>query len=121
MRPEALHPLAGRAAQAAEAAGSLGGVQGYWKMHDWLMRNLSAFNDASLRAAAQKMGIDPDALFAEMGKPEITAAIVEDARAAQQLGLTAVPMVFVNGKWVWRTMREEENVVLRIIEAAGRP
>ncbi len=121
VRPEALHPLAGRAAQAAEAAGSLGGAQGYWKMHDWLMRNLSSFNDESLRAAAGKMGVNPEALFAEMGKPDIAAVIVEDARAAQQLGLTAVPMVFVNGKWVWRTMRENENIALRVIEEAGRP
>jgi protein-disulfide isomerase len=121
VRPEALHPLAGRAAQAAEAAGNLGGAQGYWKMHDWLMRNLSSFSDGSLRAAAQKMGIDPAALFAEMAKPEITAAIVEDARAGQQLGLTGVPMVFINAKWVWRTMRDQDNLVLPIIEAAGRP
>lgn len=121
VRPEALHPLAGRAAQAAEAAGSLGGVKGYWKMHAWLMSNLQSFNDDALRAAARKMGLDPDALLAEMGKPEITAAIVDDSRAAQQLGLNAVPFVFVNGKWLWRTTREGENVALRVIEAAGKP
>ena len=48
-------------------------------------------------------------------------AIVEDARAAQQLGLNSVPMVFVNGRWVWRTTREGENVALRVIDEAGRP
>jgi protein-disulfide isomerase len=121
VRPEALHPLAGRMAQAAEAAGNLGGAKGYWKMHDWLIRNFKTFSDQSLRVAAKKMGVDPDALFAEMGKPDINAAIMEDARAAQQLGLNAVPMVFVNGKWIMRTIREEENVALRVIEAAGRP
>jgi protein-disulfide isomerase/uncharacterized membrane protein len=121
VRPEALHPLAGRMAQAAEAAGSLGGSKGYWKMHDWIIRNFKTFSDESLRVAAKKMGMDPDALFAEMAKPEINAAIMEDARAAQQLGLNAVPMVLVNGKWIMRTIREEENVALRVIEAAGRP
>jgi protein-disulfide isomerase/uncharacterized membrane protein len=121
VRPEAVHPLAGRAAQAAEAAGSLGGAQGYWKMHDWLMRNLKSFSDESLRAAARKMGLNPDALFAEMGKPEINAAIVEDSRAAQQIGLNAVPMVFVNGKWIMRTVRDDVNVVLRVIDVAGKP
>lgn len=121
VRPEAVHPLAGRAAQAAEAAGSLGGAQGYWKMHDWLMRNLKSFSDESLRAAARKMGLDPDALIAEMGKPEINAAIVEDSRAAQQIGLNAVPMVFVNGKWIMRTVRDDVNVVLRVIDVAGKP
>jgi protein-disulfide isomerase len=121
VRPEAVHPLAGRAAQAAEAAGNLGGAKAYWKMHDWLMRNVKSFSDESLRAAASKMGLDPAALFAEMSKPAVNAPIVEDSRAAQQLGLNAVPMVFVNGKWVLRTLREQENVVLRVIDAAGRP
>jgi protein-disulfide isomerase/uncharacterized membrane protein len=121
VRPEAIHPLAGRAAKAAEAAGSIGGSAGYWKMHAWLMDNVASFNDAALRSAAGTMGIDPDRLFAEMGKPEVTAAITEDARAAQQLGLTAVPMVFVNGRWIQRTIREGENVVLWIMEEAGRP
>ena len=121
VRPEAVHPQAGRAAQAAEAAGAIGGAQAYWKMHDWLMRNLQSFNDESLRTAAESMRIDSDKLFAEMEKPDITAAIVEDARAAQQLGLTGVPMVFVNGKWIWRTMRDSENIVLPVIEEAGRP
>jgi protein-disulfide isomerase len=119
VRPEALHPMAGRAAQAAEAAGSLGGGEAYWKMHEWLMRNLSSFNDESLRAAARNLGLDPSELFAEMDKPHVAAAIVEDARAAQQLGLTGVPMVFVNAKWVWRTTREGENIVLKVIEEAA--
>lgn len=120
VRPEAIHPLAGRAAQAAVAAGSLRGAAGFWTMHDWLMANLKTFDDVSLRAAAQKMGIDPHALFAEMEKPEIAAAIAEDARAAKQLGLTAVPMLFVNGKWVWRTSREGESIAAHIIQEAGR-
>ena len=64
------------------------------------------------------MGIDPDRLFAEMGKPEVTAAIAEDARAAQQLGLTSVPMVFINGRWVQRTIRDGTNVVLKVMEEA---
>jgi hypothetical protein len=60
-------------------------------------------------------------LFAEIEKPQITAAIVEDARAARQLGLTGVPMVLVNGKWIWRTMRDNENIVLPVTEEAGKP
>ncbi len=121
VRKEAIHPKAGQAAKAAEAAGSIGGAAGFWKMHDWLMRNLETFSDESLRAAAGKMGIDADALFAAMKRPEITAPIFEDERAAQQLGLNAVPMVFVNGRWVPRAMRGDENIVLRIIEEAGKP
>jgi protein-disulfide isomerase/uncharacterized membrane protein len=121
LRPEAVHPLAGKAAKAAEAAGSLGGADAYWKIHDWLMRNLQSFTDESLRDATRAAGLDPTKLFAEMQKPEVTEAINEDARAAQALGLTGVPMVFVNGKMVPRTVREKENIVIRIIEEVRKP
>jgi protein-disulfide isomerase len=121
VRREAIHPLAGRASKAAEAAGSIGGSAAYWKMHAWLMDNVATFSDATLRAAAERMGIDPTRLLAEMEKPEVAAAIAEDARAAQQVGLTAVPMVFVNGRWVQRAVRDGQNVVLPIMERAGRP
>jgi protein-disulfide isomerase len=118
VRSEAIHPLAGRAAKAAEAAGSLGGSAGYWKMHAWLMDNVASFNDAALRSAAGTMGIDPDRLCAEMGKPQVTAAITEDARAAQLLGLTSEPMVFINGRWIQRTIRDGTNVVLKVMGKA---
>lgn len=121
VRPEAIHPLAGRAAKAAEAAGSMTGSAGYWKMHVWLIENVPSFNDGTLRAAAEKMGLNPDRLLAEMGNPEVTAAINEDALAGKQLGLGGVPFVFVNGRWIQRTTRDGKNVVLTIIEEAGRP
>ena len=37
------HDLACGAAAAAEAAGSLGGNDAYWIMHDWLMTNQDTF------------------------------------------------------------------------------
>jgi protein-disulfide isomerase/uncharacterized membrane protein len=115
VRPEAIHPLAGRAAEAAEAAGSLGGSAAYWKMHAWLMANQKAFSDDAVRAAAGKMGLDGAALLAAMDKPDVSAAIAEDARAAQRVGLTGVPMVFINSRWVPRTTRDDENIVIRIL------
>ncbi len=121
VRPEAIHPKAGQAAKAAEAAGAIGGADAFWKMHDWLMKNIPAFSDDSLRDAAGKMGLDAGRLLAQMKKPETMTPILEDEKAAQQLGLNAVPMVFVNGRWVPRAMRGDENIVLRIIEEAGRP
>lgn len=115
VRPEAIHPLAGRAAQAAEAARLLGGNAAYRQMHAWLMSNQKTFSDETLRAAAGKMGLNAAALFDAMNKPEVAAAIAEDARAAQKIGLTGVPMVLIDSRWVPRTMRDEENIVLRIL------
>ncbi len=115
VRPDAIHPLAGRAAKAAEAAGSLGGSAAFWKMHAWLMANQKDFSDDTVRAAAGKMGLDGKALLSAMDSPEVAAAIVEDARAGQRVGLTGVPMVFINSRWVPRTTREDENIVIRIL------
>jgi protein-disulfide isomerase len=115
VRPEALHPLAGRAAKAAEAAGSLGGAAAYWKMHDWLMSHQKEFGDETLLAAARGMGLDPDALVKEMDKPEVASAIAEDCRAGQTVGLRGVPMVIIDGRWVPRTNLGDENVVIRIL------
>jgi protein-disulfide isomerase/uncharacterized membrane protein len=115
VRPEAVHPLAGRAAKAAEAAGALGDASAYWKMHQWLMDNQKSFSDETLKAAASGMGLDPAALLQEMGKPAVAAAIAEDADAGKRLGLTGVPMIFIDDKWVPRTTREEQNIVITIL------
>jgi protein-disulfide isomerase/uncharacterized membrane protein len=121
VRSEAIHPLAGRAARAAEAAGSIGGDSGFWKMHAWLMDHAGALNDETLRAAAAPLGFDPARLLSEMEAPQVAAAVEADCRAGQQLGLRAVPMVLVDGRWVQRTMRQGKNVALLIIEAARKP
>ena len=47
----------------------------------------------------------------------LNKSALEDA--AKALGLSAVPMVFVNSRWVPRTMRDEENVVLSILAELG--
>ncbi len=114
------HPLACRAAQAAEAAGTLGGADAYWAMHDWLMSNQQRFSDATLRGAAADMGLDPEALFAQMDTPEVAAAITEDARAGKTLGLRSIPMIFINNKFVPRWRFQEHRTLQRMIEEAAQ-
>lgn len=115
------HPLACRAAAAAEAAGMLGGAEAYWHMHDWLMTSQQAFNDAALRDAALGMGLDPDALFAQMESQEVKNAIAEDAKMARSLGLQSIPFIFVNDRHVQRWMVGNKSAIDLILnEAAGR-
>lgn len=119
--PEAsLHPMACKAAQAAEAAGIVGGNDGYWKMHTWLLKNRAGLDDAKIRAGAREVGLDGDAVLAAMDRPEVMAAIREDAVAGGGMAFTGIPAVYVNGKWVPRTYREGDQVVARIMEAAAR-
>ncbi len=93
------HPQACLAARAAEAAGSLGGPDGYWRMHEWLMGNQRNLDADSIRRAA---------------------AIAEDAQAAKRLGLRSIPMIFVNGKFVPRWQLEGRSMLGEIVEEARR-
>lgn len=121
--PQTKHPLACRAAQAAEAAGRLGGNDLYWRMHAWLMGNQSGFADETLRAAAVGMGLDADALFTEMDSTEVARAIREDATAAKSFGLRGVPFFFVGDRYVpyWRLKGERlaEHIIEIAVERAG--
>ena len=113
-----LHPLACRASQAAEAAGRLGGSEAYWRMHEWLFANIDEFNDETLCAAAIEMNLDPNALFAEMGSPEVAAAIEEDSRAGHGMGLRVIPFLFINERRVPRWRLEGQPVLETMIEKA---
>jgi protein-disulfide isomerase len=108
-----------RTARAAEAAGRLGGVDTFWKVHAWLMAHRSDYSDELLRASAPVFGLDPDALFAEMEKPTVASAIEEDIRAGKGDGLRFIPRIIINGRWLQRFSLEGENVVLRALEAAA--
>jgi predicted DsbA family dithiol-disulfide isomerase/uncharacterized membrane protein len=116
----ALHPLACKAARAAEAGGQLGGNEGYWKMHAWLMANMKALSDATLRAAAESFGWDAQAFERAMNSEKTTAAITEDCEAAKRLGLTSIPFVVVNDKQVPRTWREGSNVMSLVLDEAAK-
>src|SRR4029077_11544325 len=51
------HDHACRAAEAAEAAGILGGNEAFWKMRDWLVARSALFSDDDLLKAAGEMQI----------------------------------------------------------------
>jgi protein-disulfide isomerase len=113
-----LHELACLASRAAEAAGTIGGNDGYWAMHAWLFDNLERLSEQTLHEAADELGIDEGALFAELQAAQVTGAIEEDATAGQTVSLTSVPLIFINQKRVprWRV----EGVPAGLIEAAAQ-
>jgi predicted DsbA family dithiol-disulfide isomerase/uncharacterized membrane protein len=126
---ERRHPDACQAALAAEAAGRLGGNEGYWKMHAWLMENQQPFNDEALRRAAVDMGIDDGALFSAMTEDGLQANILDDIRAGDRLpklrhgmppGIYGVPTIFVNGRFVPRWRLDDRPVLNDILSEAAR-
>ncbi len=112
-----LHPGACRAARAAESAGRLGGAAAFWRMHALLMAARDG-SDAGLRAAARGAGLDPGALLA--GMDAASDLVAQDAAAASQLGVTGIPMIFVNGRFVPQWRIEGANVLERLIGEAAK-
>jgi protein-disulfide isomerase/uncharacterized membrane protein len=114
-----------KAALAAEAAGSLGGNEAFWKMHDWLMARKGEFDDAALSAAAPGLGLDGAALLAAMQKDEVKAMVHDDVHAGDGFptlrigvppGIFAIPTIFVNERYLPRWMRGDKNVLPYILE-----
>jgi protein-disulfide isomerase len=108
-----------RAALAAEAAAMMAGDEGFWKMHDWLMLNKGVVTDESLAAAAGLIGVDGPALTAGMQNPTPAEAIRIHSRAGKSLGITGIPMIFINGRQVPRFKLDNENLLPRMIDAAA--
>lgn len=104
------------AARAAEAAGMLGGNDGFWRMHQWLFDNQSKFNDAALRAAAPSLGFNADELLREMNSPRVQAAIDTDVKAGKLYVQRGIPTVYANGKWVGRWKIGDANVLELIVK-----
>jgi protein-disulfide isomerase len=108
----ALHPNAARAAQAGGCADAQGK---FWQMHDAMYADQSALGDAALKDTALRLGLDPQAFNACLESAE-GAAIKTDKEASEQLGLSATPSSFVNGRYVngvmplyrWQALIDDE-------------
>ncbi|MFO0874091.1 MAG: thioredoxin domain-containing protein [Phycisphaerales bacterium] len=91
------HPNACWAARAAEAAGQLGGADGFWRMHEWLFRNRGAFTSEQLTAGVAELGFDPIAFTRRMQSPETFATVERDVAEGASLGVRQTPTVYLNG------------------------
>jgi len=85
--------LAARAALAAAQQGQ------YLQFHKILMRARGIPNEASIRNAANKVGIDPDRLLVELQSSKFDGVIRRNSQLAKQLGLIGTPS-FVIGRTI---------------------
>lgn len=126
---QARFPKGCRAAAAAEAAGQLGGVETYWKAHVWLMSNAATFSDETVKAAAATFGLDGEALLAAMDSDDVQAAIKDDVESGRKFpslrlgmpaGISTIPSIFVNGKFLPRWKTDQVQVIDLVLEEACR-
>jgi protein-disulfide isomerase len=115
-----MHASACAMARAAEVAGLVGGADAYWRMHEWLLSHQSDFGSDMLRSGFEELGLDAGAALSAMNRPEVAQAISEDCVAGQRLGLTSIPMIFVNGRFAERWRMDGQPVLQTIIEKAAR-
>jgi protein-disulfide isomerase len=111
----AKHELSCRAAQAAQAAGTLGGADAYWKMHAWLMENAERLGAQTLLEAIQSLKLDPGQFRQTMESPELNDAIALEAEAAQKVELKNSPIMFVNGRVIPRWMHGDTPVLREVL------
>lgn len=113
---EDFFPGDAEATLAVEAAGRIAGLQGFWKMHEWIARRAKTFRPDDLHAAAAELGIDPQQLAEEMKSTEAARAIAGDLRLAASKGMRFGPKLIVNDHLLDGVAANPE-VVAAVVEA----
>lgn len=91
---DSVHPQAGRAAEAAEAAAAQGR---FWEMHDLLFANQEDLDDESLRRYATGLGLDPARFESDLAERRHAPRVREDRLDGERSGVEGTPTFFVNG------------------------
>jgi len=89
------HKFAVKAAKAALAANAQGK---YWEFHDHLYKNHRNLNDLKIQEIAKKLHLDLERLNQDMKDPAFQGLIIRDVKNGREIGVSGIPVVFVNGK-----------------------
>jgi protein-disulfide isomerase len=93
------HQYARLAAKYAEAAGNQGK---FWEMHDLIFTNQRQWSGGRAASAfqqlAQSLDIDMEQLKNDVTDPEIAKHIDAEYQQGDNLGVTGVPSIFINGQ-----------------------
>ena len=110
-------PMSCIAARAAKAAGSLGGPDAFWKMHEWLIANSAAVSNETVQQAAAAIGIEVPTFQAAMANPQVQAAIATDANSVRNLLFkSGIPTIRINDKVIPRWKLKGDNILERIFK-----
>ena len=88
------HPLAQKAAEAAEAAAAQGE---FWPMHDRLYAARGRLKEDELIGHAAALGLDADRVRSELADGVYAERVDRDERSARAAGVEGTPAFFVNG------------------------
>jgi protein-disulfide isomerase len=89
------HPLARRAAEAAEAAG----LQGkFWLMHDRLFDHQDGLSDGVIRELARGLPVELVEFDRDVSTGAAARRVLDDLESAEEAGVGDTPTFFVNGR-----------------------
>jgi len=89
-----LHPHAGQAAEAAEAAAAQGK---FWDMYELLLRDGARLDLDSLLGYAERLGLNVSRFQNELAGHNYASRIERDVQEGVQSGVNATPKFYVNG------------------------
>ena len=93
-----IHPVACAASRAVEAARAIGGVESFLAMGDLCYERIRELEDADYVGWAEFLGIDPAKFAAACNSTEVDQRIAADIALAHQLGVTEIPILYLNGR-----------------------
>lgn len=119
-----VNPLACRLARAIETAGTLGGAEAYWGMHEFILNSQQAFTpdniDQFLADEAEMLSLDRNTFLQTMDSALIGRAIQNDIRAMTSAGLSSsVVTVLINGRQLHRWFENDIPVLETAIQEAA--
>jgi predicted DsbA family dithiol-disulfide isomerase len=94
--PLPMHQDAEKAAEAGRCAAKQGK---FWELHDEMFHT-KALGVDSIKAQAQKLGVDTASFDKCLDSGEETAAVEKDRKEGIKLGITGTPSFFINGHFL---------------------
>lgn len=89
-----------RALPAAEAALCAKEQGKFWELHDKILQNQRALEDADLKRYAGEIGLDVEVFNACLDSGKFKDEVMQDQREGQQAGVTGTPAFFINGRFL---------------------
>lgn len=102
----------------AIATQQVAGADAYKAVHDVLMELNGDVNDVRLRRLAEDLGLDADAILAQMGSDDVTSVIAQNRALAEALNISGTPS-FVVGDELLRGFLPADQMQMVVDDLRG--